>query len=146
MDDADVLRDIQKKLTALESKATTAKESKDSGGMWGWIVALVVGAVVSTGAALLLWKLNKKNEELAKLRTQIEQDNVRSAQIQHDILVGDYEGNLEALAATAAIIHGRSLRNQKRLARETERHAEAMTRVDAAKNWDQLDALNSEDR
>jgi uncharacterized protein HemX len=146
MADTDVLEEIKDKLVSLEGKADTAKESKDNGGLWGWIVALVVGAAVSIGAALLIWKLNKKNEELAKLRTQIEQDEVKDAQLQHEIAVADHQAKIDTLAAEAAEVRTRIVANSIKLDEETTRHAEVLTRVEAARDWDQLDALNRENR
>jgi len=146
MADTDILVEIKDKLVSLESKADTAKESKDNGGLWGWIVALVVGAAVSIGAALLIWKLNKKNEELAKLRTQVEQDRVKDAQLQHELLVDVHQDKLDILAVEAATVRTRLIANTVKLEEETTRHAEALLRVEAARDWDQLDALNRENR
>jgi uncharacterized protein HemX len=145
-DDTDVLEEIKDSLVSLEGKAETAKESKDNGGLWGWIVALIVGAVVSIGAALLIWKLNKKNEELAKLRTQIEQDEVRSARLQHQLAVAGHQERIDDLAAEAAKVRTRVVRGRVQLYEETMRHDAALARVEAARDWNQLDALNRENR
>lgn len=141
--ESDILLEIKDKLTSLEANAAKAKEAKNSGGMWGWLVALLVGAAVSIGAALLLWKLNKKNEELAKLRTQAEQDEVRNAQLKHEMSVSRPKARMAVLAAEAATVRVRLIQTKVKLEAEVKRHDEAMTRVIAARDWDQLDALNT---
>jgi len=146
MADEVLLTEINDKLAALEARADTAKESKDSGSLWGWIVALVVGATVSIGAAILIWKLNKKNEELAKLRTQIEQDEVRDAQLQHELAVAGPQDRIDVLAAEAAEVRDRVTRSKMLLDVESARHADALARVEAVQDWSQLDALNSDKR
>lgn len=146
MANVDLLTEIKDKLVSLEDKAETAKESKSSGGLWGWLVALVVGAIVSIGAAILIWKLNKKNEELAKLRTQIEQDEVKDAQLQHVLEVAKHQDKIEELVESATEVRMRLASNRVILESETARHADAMARVEAARSWDQLDALNTENR
>lgn len=146
MADTDILTEIKDRLESLEGKAEQAKESKDSGSLWGWLVALVIGAIVSIGAAILIWKLNKKNEELAKLRTKIEQDEVRDAQLRHELDVAEHTKEIERLAEEAVEVRTRLSNNRSKLRTEKERHAEAMRRVEAARDWDKLDQLNSEGR
>lgn len=142
MSNTDLLTQINSRLESLESTATQAKESKDSGSVWGWILALVLGAAVSIGAALLIWQLNKKNKELAELRTKVEQDEVRSAELQHELETAHHRANIDRLAEEASAVRERIAASTDLLAAEQTRHAEAVARVEAAKNWDQLDQLN----
>lgn len=142
MANTDLLDQINTRLESLESTATQAKESKDSGSVWGWILALVLGAAVSIGAALLIWQLNKKNKELAELRTKIEQDEVRSAELQHELETAHHRANIDKLAEEASVVRARIVSNADLLAVEQARHIEALARVEAAKSWDRLDELN----
>lgn len=137
---------IQEQLKSLEGKADKAKGAKSSGTPWGWIISLAIGAVISIGAGLLIWKLNKKNKELAKLRTKVEQDAVHAEQLKHEAAVVPHKETARLLAAKANALADQAAKELAALKVEEERHANAMTRVVAAKNWDQLDALNKEGR
>jgi hypothetical protein len=133
--------DLETRLKKLESLATKAKDSKSSGSSWGWLVALIVGAIVSIGAALLLNKLNKKNEELAKLRTKIEQKEVEAAQRKFEGTIAKLRGDGNQLLASAKVLETKVQKAKVLLEQEEEKHLQQLERIADAKNWDDLNKL-----
>jgi uncharacterized protein HemX len=143
---SDLAKDLEERIKGLESKADQAREAKEQGGIWGWLIGLVVAAALSIGAFFLLRKLNKKNEELAKLRTQIEQERVTAAAAKHEALIAQQEEYRTEKVREAARLMVKVNASEARLREETARYAEAMTRVIAAQNWEDMDRLNQERR
>ena len=132
---------IETRLADLEKLATKAKTSKDSGSSWGWIVALIVGAIISIGAALLLRKLNKKNEELAKLRTKIEQKEVEVAQRKFEGTLAKFNGKGTALLVAAKALEVKVQKAKELLVREEDRHLQQLERIADAQCWDDINKL-----
>ena len=131
---------LSTRLTALEAKVKQAQSSKQSNTPWGYIVATVLGIIISITAALLMRKLNTRNAELAKLRTQIEQDAITVAQKKFEAKLAQTQQKKAALTLTARVLESQVTKLQERLAKEEQKHLEQVERIQDAKNWDQLNS------
>ena len=131
---------LSTRLTALEAKVKQAQASKQSSTPWGYIVATILGIVISITAALLMRKLNTRNTELAKLRTQIEQDAITVAQKKFEAKLAQTQQKKAALTLTARVLESQVTKLQERLAKEEQKHLEQVERIQDAKNWDQLNS------
>ena len=144
---------ILEQISALEAKVTTASEQKTEsaakGGVsaiWGWLLGLVAAAAIAIGAFFLLHNLKKKNEELAKLRTQVEQDKVRQANVAHEATLAPHEERAEELRTEAETLKERIRAQEYRIATTQGMHDLSMERVLQAKTWEELEKLNDENR
>jgi uncharacterized protein HemX len=81
--------DLDKKLDRLIDNLTkrneTVQTKKKEGSSTSWIVALVVALISLVGIGVAMWIAYRRGKELAKARTQIEQDKVKQDQRAHEI-------------------------------------------------------------
>lgn len=143
------MAEIFEKIEDLETKVDKAKETESSNGgssLWGWLVGLVLAAAIAIGAFFLLRNLKKKNEELAKLRTKTEQDEVRKANLQHDAEVAKHTEKAAELRAKAADLEETIRLKRARIRATQTMYDQAAERIIHAKNWKELEALNEEGR
>lgn len=74
------LDDVIKKVTERNEKTQEAKQS----GPWGWVVAIVLALLSLVGIGVAMYLANRRAKELAKLKTQVEQDKVAQDQKAHE--------------------------------------------------------------
>jgi hypothetical protein len=73
------LTDLDKKLDALIEKITARNhevQEKKQSGPWGWVVGVVLALISLVGIGVAMWLANRRAKELARAKTQIEQDKV----------------------------------------------------------------------
>lgn len=79
--------DLTKRLDTLVERITArnkeTQEAKKSGPV-GWPLALVLALVSLVGIGVAMWLAARRNRELGKLRTQLEQDEVAQTQARHE--------------------------------------------------------------
>lgn len=147
------LSDILDRIDDLEVKVDKARANKEetsssSGAksILGWLVGLLLAASLAIGAFFLLRNLKKKNEELAKLRTQVEQDKVRQRNLEHDAAVAAETDKALELQEEAELLKERIDATERRIDATRVLHTHAKERILAVQNWEELDALNQEGR
>jgi Co/Zn/Cd efflux system component len=137
---------IRELLAVLKEKAEQARTAKLSGSWWGWIAALGIGIIIALGSAFLLTKLRRRNGELAKARTDLEQQEARLRNLEYQRKVAVHEHEITALQNEADILKLRVKHTKTRLAdkqRETDHAVEEALKV---RDWAALDAKNQEGR
>lgn len=140
------IADLEKRSAAAQSQQESAGSSSGVGQIIGWLVGLVLAAGVAIGAYLLMRDLKKKNAELARLRTKVEQDKVKQRNLEHAADVAVHLEEAVALRQQAGEIASR-IRVRTQLADAQERAFSGLEeRIRRAQNWDDLDALNKENR
>ena len=143
---------LMEKIRELESKVDHAQSKREQpasnpvSGAWKWVAGLVGAGVIALGAALVMWKLNKKNKELAKLRTKAELQELNAASASHQASMTPFLGRAARLREEAAMHRAEADELRTELAEEGQRAAEALKRVKAVRGWDALDAHNEEGR
>ena len=111
-----------------------------------WVGYAVAGALFLLVLGLALWKRNQRLRELAKLRTKVQQDEVRKAQLEHEATVSKELAKVKALAAEAnELNHQIDLQNQA--VRDTEaKLKEELAAIDEVTSWKLLDEYNRSGR
>jgi hypothetical protein len=133
-------------LTQLQGYVDKARAAKNKGGVWNWAQYIFWASVVSLGVAFVMYQLNKRNGELAKLRTQAEIDDVKAATARHAALIQPRREDLKRLAGEAVELTNAANRS-KALLRDAQ--AETDAHVEQALNtrdWASLDAANAKGR
>lgn len=137
------LKEIVSKLEKLNERDQQATEAKASNTPWGWIFGLLISAVVVIGAAIAAWQLNKKNKELAKLRTKIEVDTVRAEQLQFEADNNIFKHTSERRAREAEQLRIRVHEDKATLKEAALAYEQAVEQLGAlGDDWDALDRYN----
>lgn len=147
------LSELLERISDLEAKATVAstrkEESSAKGGVsaiWGWLLGLIAAAGIAIGAFFLLRNLKKKNEELAALRTQVAQDKVTQANLEHEAAITSHTGRVVELQSQAETLQERIRAQERRIASMQSLADNSIARVRRAQTWAELDKLNEENR
>jgi len=133
-------------LDTLKEQVDKARAAKAAGGVWNWFAYIFLAAVVSLGVAYALYRLNKKNAELAQLRSQVEKNEVEAANARHFAMVNTEHEDIQRLAQEAAKMteNAKAQRAQLQAAQaETDAHVE---RALSTRDWASLDATNAAGR
>lgn len=135
--------DLDKKLDKLIDNLTkrneTVQEKKSAGGT-SWIVALIIALISLVGIGVAMWYAYRRGKELAKARTQIEQDKVKQDQKAHEIkkepLLRKRKEALDDLKKKEMEIQ----KLDKELQDAEAAHAERKKKLENLKAWAELNA------
>lgn len=142
----DDLEKILERVRELEDTDDDAEQSKSQGGAWGWIVGIVLALVVTVGVGLLVWKLNRKNKELAKLRTESEINEVKLEQTEFKTDVSKSETRIKELKEKAADLRGEIQADSVVYNSRKQKLDEAISRLKKIRSWADLDEHNKKGR
>ena len=143
MDDLDKILD---RIRELENIDDDAEQSKTEGSPWGWIVGIVLALVVTVGVGLLVWKLNRKNKELAKLRTESEINEVKLEQTEFKADVAKAESRIKELKDKAADLRSGVRTDTEIYNARKKKLDEALSRLKKIRSWTDLDEHNKKGR
>ncbi len=133
-------------LEQLQAQVQKARDAKAKGGIWNWAQYIFWASVVALGVAFVMYQLNKRNRELATLRTQVEQDEVRAAEARHQALIQPKREDLKRLAGEAVVLTNAARTSRAALQAaqaESDAHVE---RALNTRDWASLDATNQSGR
>jgi gas vesicle protein len=128
------LDDLIKKVTERNEKTQEAKQS----GPWGWVVGIVLALVSLVGIGVAMYLANKRAKELAKLKTQVEQEKVAQDQKAHEAkkvtLLKKRNELLDELKRKEMDIQKRD----REIKEATQAHEERCKKVDALNAWREI--------
>lgn len=137
---------IRELIAQLQEKAEKAKDAKLSGTWKGWFIAFGVGLLISIGIIIVTMQLRRRSAELAKARTDLEQQEATLKNLEYQRSVAVHEQEIKALDTEASIL---KLRVKDERARIVEQQLETDSAIaDALKvrDWSTLDMRNQEGR
>lgn len=126
-------------LQKLEKRAEVLKTIPKT--VWGWLVGLFVAALLSLGAFLLLRKLSANQQELARLRTQVEQAELRRREAEYNARVATEEAVREQFRTEAHAAAAEVATLQAKVREQEIEYDAAEARIRNATNWKQLNDL-----
>jgi hypothetical protein len=137
---------MQALLDTLQAQVQKARAARDKGGIWNWAVYIFWACVIAISAAFVMYQLNKKNGQLATLRTQVEVDELHAANAQRVALLQPSRDDLKVKAAEALLLTNAVKAKRVEL---QEAQAETDAQVERAlgtRDWASLDAANAAGR
>jgi uncharacterized protein HemX len=137
------LKKILDRLTSLEERVSSAKETQSKSSPWAWVMGLILTAAVSIGVGLLFRQINKRNKELAKLRTEAEQRKVKAANLEVSSQAAASAERQEKLDNKAKDLKKDAAISLEKLDQEETKLALAVEKLMEIKTWKELDYLNS---
>lgn len=147
---SDKIRDLSTQvrgaLSTLTEKKKQETKAKKKRNPWGWIVGLVLSAVVALGIGMLLRKIKKHGKELAKLRTAAEKQQIQADQLRFHAELADHSDNVTRLQARAEEEQLKVDVLRATIKVQTQVQAQAVEALARLKNWDDLDAHNTQGR
>lgn len=118
-------------LSELVEKAKTTTKK-----WWKWILAGVIAVVV----ILVLWKLRRQADEIAKLKAEVTKDKELVKDLEARAKVEQNDDLATALRDEAAKINSDILVREIELAKREKETNEAIKKAESAKTWEELDA------
>ena len=133
------------KLEELEARSESVQKKKEGLPKWAKLLLGMLSVLaLASGAIALRWHLNKKNKELAKLRTRAEIRQLDLDEERYRARTAELEGvrRNSALRAAEAAMELEQLHN---LITEREAtHQRMLERIHEAASWDALVAMDRE--
>ena len=127
-------------ITSLTSKNQQVQEQKASDSWWRWLLAGIGALITLIGIGVAVYLYSKRSKELAKARTELEQQRVDLAQQKHTAKQTALQKERLALLARVAVkeqdINIAAVKLRKL---ETE-HTERKKQLDGLKSWSDINA------
>lgn len=139
---ADDLKDTLKGVLGwVQKEKAQAKTAGKGGSPWGWVVGLILAAIIFFALAFLAWRAWKKGREIAKLKHQIDVDKEKKRQAEVDAKLTSLEEKRKRLEEDARSLEVDIKEAKDEVAKlETERR-EAHATIDAVTTWEDVDAI-----
>jgi len=139
------MTDIEEKIAVVEQRAATRKAAK-SWNPWKWILGGLAALGVAIGVYFIMKSLNADQKELAKLRTQAQQNRVLASDKEQEAKLAVNDMKKVHLKAEAQALKVEADQISQAVAVREQEHGQLLARLQAAKSWKDLDAINSEKR
>jgi uncharacterized protein HemX len=133
--------DLDKRFDDLIAKLTQRNkevQEKKQSGPWGWVVGVVLALVSLVGIGVAMYLASRRAKELAKAKTQIEQDKVdqdaRAHKAKKVTLLQDRNALMDDLKKRE-----RAIQDRERALKQAERdHAERKKKLEGLKAWGEI--------
>lgn len=125
----------------VQKEKAQAKDTGKGGSPWGWVVGLILAAIIFFALAFVAWQAWKKGKEIAKLKHKIDVDEETKRQAEVDAKLTSLEEKRKRLEEDARTLTVEIEEAKTKVAKlETERR-EAHATIDAVTTWEDVDAI-----
>lgn len=128
------LDDLIKKVTERNEKTQEAKKS----GPWGWVVGVVLALLSLVGIGVAMWLASRRAKELAKLKTQVEQDKIAQDQRAHEAKKEPHMSKRKALLAAVKLKEIVLQKRDRELKEAEQAHETRKKKIDSLNAWREI--------
>lgn len=133
--ETDLAAFIDEAIKALVTRNEKTQEAKTSGSWWKWLLAVEGALIALIGIGILWYYFNRRSQELAEARTELEHQKIDAEQQRHVALQEQQQQKRAAIIASVVIKESQLKKDEVELAQLEQEHAQRKIKLESLKSW-----------